>query len=64
MLYVGRLSREKGLTNLEAVRQQLEGRNIQHRVIFTGDGPLRRMLEASSPPRSSPAHSPRTTWRW
>lgn len=49
VLYVGRLSREKGLAELEAVRGSLDGRAIAHRFVFVGDGPMRRELEAMFP---------------
>jgi glycosyltransferase involved in cell wall biosynthesis len=45
LLYVGRLSREKGLEDLAEVRRALDARNIAHRFIFVGDGPLRPSLQ-------------------
>lgn len=46
VLYVGRLSREKGLSELLAVRRGLLDRAIPHRFIFVGDGPMRFELES------------------
>jgi glycosyltransferase involved in cell wall biosynthesis len=45
LLYVGRLSREKGLEDLADVRRALEARKVPHRFIFVGDGPMRPALE-------------------
>jgi len=47
VLYVGRLSREKGLADLLAVRRLLRGRSISHRFVFVGDGPMRQELEGA-----------------
>lgn len=49
ILYVGRVSREKGLGDLVAVRRALEARNVAHRFVFVGDGPMRKELEAGFP---------------
>lgn len=49
MLYVGRLSREKGLGELFAVQRSIASRAIPHRFVFVGDGPMRRELEAALP---------------
>ena len=49
ILYVGRISREKGLSDLVAVRRALNARNVAHRFVFVGDGPMRKELQASLP---------------
>ena len=49
VLCVGRLSREKGLGDFEAVQRALTARSIAHRIIFVGDGPMRRELQALFP---------------
>lgn len=45
VLYVGRLSKEKGLMSLRAVQQGLRLRGVEHRLIVVGDGPMRAELE-------------------
>ena len=49
VLYVGRLSVEKGLREMGAVRRSLEARSIAHRFVFVGDGPMRGELERLAP---------------
>jgi glycosyltransferase involved in cell wall biosynthesis len=45
LLYVGRLSSEKGLGMLPAVQRCLHARGMQHRWILAGQGALRPQLE-------------------
>lgn len=47
LLYVGRLSKEKGLALLPPVQAALRRRGVNHRWIITGEGPMRRELERS-----------------
>lgn len=49
LLYVGRLSKEKGLAVLPALQSALRARSIDHRLIIAGDGPLRRQLADECP---------------
>lgn len=49
LLYVGRLSREKGLLRLPRLSEALHHAGLEHRLVFAGDGPLRRELEAECP---------------
>jgi glycosyltransferase involved in cell wall biosynthesis len=49
LLYVGRLSREKGLAMLGPLTRFLEYAGVAHRLILVGDGPMRKELEASCP---------------
>jgi glycosyltransferase involved in cell wall biosynthesis len=49
LLYVGRLSREKGLAMLGPVSTLLTHGGVAHRLVFVGDGPMRAELEASCP---------------
>ncbi len=49
LLYAGRLSVEKGLREVEAIRRSLEVRRIAHRFVFVGDGPMRSELERLVP---------------
>jgi glycosyltransferase involved in cell wall biosynthesis len=49
ILYVGRLSREKGLQTLPAVLQELRATGVPHRLIVAGDGPLRPWLAQHCP---------------
>ncbi|MGE3176714.1 MAG: glycosyltransferase family 4 protein [Vicinamibacterales bacterium] len=48
LLYVGRLSREKGLDVLPALADRLHRSGIDHRWIVVGDGPMRPALESRS----------------
>jgi glycosyltransferase involved in cell wall biosynthesis len=49
LLYVGRLSREKGLLRLAGISAHLQRRGLDHRLVFVGDGPLRRELTEACP---------------
>ncbi len=49
ILYVGRLSREKGLHSLPAILQELRAAGTAHHLIVVGDGPLRPWLEQHCP---------------
>ena len=49
LLYVGRLSREKGLMRLPALSAHLHTRGFDHRLVFVGDGPIRRELAEACP---------------
>lgn len=49
LLYVGRLSREKGLLRLPLLSAALHRRGIDHRLVFAGDGPVRRELSDACP---------------
>lgn len=44
LLYVGRLSREKGLDLLAPIQDALRARGFDHRLIVAGEGPMRREL--------------------
>jgi glycosyltransferase involved in cell wall biosynthesis len=49
LLYVGRLSREKGLDLLPPLGEHLRRSGIDHRFVLVGDGPMRRDLETCCP---------------
>ena len=49
LLYVGRVSREKGLLHLPAISDHLHKRGLEHRFIIVGDGPLLSTLRRSLP---------------
>jgi glycosyltransferase involved in cell wall biosynthesis len=49
LLYVGRLSREKGLDAIPALARSLNEVGIAHRFIFVGDGPFRSALKSACP---------------
>lgn len=49
LVYVGRLSREKGLGLIPSVARRLTAAGVEHRFIFVGDGPMRTELQAASP---------------
>jgi glycosyltransferase involved in cell wall biosynthesis len=49
LLYVGRVSREKGLMHLPAISDRLHRLGIEHRCIIVGDGPLLPVLRRSLP---------------
>jgi glycosyltransferase involved in cell wall biosynthesis len=49
LIYVGRLSREKGLDLLPAFQSALHRRGIEHRLVLVGDGPMRKELEQRCP---------------
>lgn len=44
LLYVGRLSREKGLALLPLLQDALRARGINHQLIVAGEGPMEREL--------------------
>ena len=55
LLYVGRLSREKGLDAIPALARSLNEVGVAHRFIFVGDGPFRSdAAECVSRARCSP----------
>jgi glycosyltransferase involved in cell wall biosynthesis len=47
LMYVGRLSREKGLDVVPALARSLAEAGVRHRFIFVGDGPFRSTLQAA-----------------
>ena len=49
LVYAGRLSREKGLGMLGPLSRHLGYAGAAHRLVFIGDGPMRRELEAVCP---------------
>ena len=49
LLYVGRVSREKGLMQLPAISNLLHKRGLEHRFIIVGDGPLLPTLRQALP---------------
>lgn len=49
LLYVGRVSREKGLEMLPEMLYRLRALGVQHRMILVGDGPYRRPLQEQLP---------------
>lgn len=49
LLYVGRLSKEKGLVLLPQLQAALRARRLEHRLIITGEGPMRRQLSELCP---------------
>lgn len=49
LLYVGRLSKEKGLALLPALQASLVRRGLNHRLVIAGDGPMRRQLADECP---------------
>jgi glycosyltransferase involved in cell wall biosynthesis len=49
LLYVGRLSSEKGLALMPELSRRLRARGLEHRLIFTGEGPMQRELAAQCP---------------
>lgn len=49
LLYVGRLSKEKGLALLPGLQASLARRGLNHRLIIAGDGPMRRQLADECP---------------
>lgn len=49
LLYVGRISREKGLAILPEMLYRLRTLRIRHRMVIAGDGPLRRTLADQLP---------------
>src|SRR5580700_3106168 len=49
LVYVGRLSCEKGLGLLGPLTRHLDYAGVAHRLVFVGDGPMRQELEALCP---------------
>src|SRR5262249_4114199 len=49
LLYVGRISREKGLADIAPLRRALLARGIAHRFVFVGEGPIAGELRSSHP---------------
>jgi glycosyltransferase involved in cell wall biosynthesis len=49
LLYVGRLSREKGLALFDDLQTALIRYHVSHRFVFVGDGPMREELKALCP---------------
>jgi glycosyltransferase involved in cell wall biosynthesis len=49
ILYVGRVSREKGLDLLPRIQNALHRLGLPHRLIIVGQGPMREELEAQLP---------------
>jgi glycosyltransferase involved in cell wall biosynthesis len=49
ILYVGRLSREKGLDLIGPIRHRLRRHGVDHQFVFVGDGPMRPALAALCP---------------
>ncbi len=49
LMYVGRLSREKGLELMPSIARALRDAGIDHRFVFVGDGPMRQTLSEACP---------------
>jgi glycosyltransferase involved in cell wall biosynthesis len=49
LLYVGRVSREKGLALLPAIRDRLHAIGLEHRLVIVGQGPMLPELRAQMP---------------
>jgi glycosyltransferase involved in cell wall biosynthesis len=49
LLYVGRVSREKGLTMLPELLYRMRALRVPHRMVIVGDGPLRTWLARELP---------------
>jgi glycosyltransferase involved in cell wall biosynthesis len=49
LIYVGRLSREKGLELIPSIARTLRDAGVDHRFVFVGDGPMRSALQQSCP---------------
>jgi glycosyltransferase involved in cell wall biosynthesis len=47
LLYVGRLSREKGLVLLDPLARALDAAGTSHRLVLVGDGPMRHELRST-----------------
>lgn len=47
LIYVGRVSREKGLSLLQPLSRRLDAAGLAHRLVVVGDGPMRGELEAT-----------------
>lgn len=44
LIYVGRISKEKGLDLLPALTERLQRAQLRHRLVIVGDGPMRNSL--------------------
>jgi hypothetical protein len=62
VIYVGRRSREKGLSMLPAIVSAMHRHAVEHRLVLVGDGPMRRELQELCRMQSSPARSRRSKW--
>jgi glycosyltransferase involved in cell wall biosynthesis len=49
LIYVGRLSREKGLSLFDDLQTALIRHRVSHRFVFVGDGPMREELKRLCP---------------
>jgi len=49
IIYVGRVSKEKGLERLPEIQSLLHRHGLEHRLVIVGDGPYRRELQARLP---------------
>ena len=49
LVYVGRLSKEKGLSEIPVMQSALARASVSHRVVFVGDGPMRGELQHACP---------------
>jgi glycosyltransferase involved in cell wall biosynthesis len=49
LLYVGRVSREKGLTLLAPLRYRLHARGVEHRFVIVGQGPMTAQMQRELP---------------
>ncbi len=49
LIYVGRLSREKGLDLVPAIARTLRDAGVDHRLVFVGEGPMRQELQQACP---------------
>jgi len=49
IIYVGRVSKEKGLERLPDIQSVLYRHGVEHRLVIVGDGPYRRDLQARLP---------------
>jgi glycosyltransferase involved in cell wall biosynthesis len=49
LIYVGRLSREKGLELVPSIARTLREAGVDHRLVFVGDGPMRAALQQACP---------------
>jgi glycosyltransferase involved in cell wall biosynthesis len=49
IVYVGRLSAEKGLSLIAPIQRHLHRRGVAHRFVFVGDGPMRATLQRECP---------------
>jgi glycosyltransferase involved in cell wall biosynthesis len=49
LLYVGRVSREKGLSILEPITQVLDASGTPYQLVIVGDGPMQRELRERCP---------------